>query len=205
MTISGITKDEFITWQDEIKHGFFLDNFSANPKLFSDKEIANKPILGNWTFNDFCLWVSDQSRDTKMNLEILNDKVNKQQQQIEKMQKLLETMSSMILKSESSNQQFKTNMSSNINSINNNLSCIIDNQNVIFSKIENETNCTSLQSLQTNSSTATNTINSSTLNIDTIDCNDLLETKLVTPDPSPTNKRHSTDSFDEPPAKKVCF
>ena len=96
-------------------------------------------------------------------------------------------------------------MSSNINSINNNLSCIIDNQNVIFSKIENETNIASLQSLQSNSSTATNTINSSNLNIDTIDCNDLFESSLVTPDPSPTNKRHSTDSFDEPPAKKVCF
>ena len=49
-----VTPREFEAWIAEIRNGFFLDNYTSNPVLFHKEEIKNMPMLGDWSWAQFC-------------------------------------------------------------------------------------------------------------------------------------------------------
>ncbi len=50
---AGVTQEEFSKWQKDITQQFKIDNFSSHPSLFTDQDIKDIPLLGNWSFNEF--------------------------------------------------------------------------------------------------------------------------------------------------------
>jgi len=64
---------EFKMWQMEIKGMYYVDNFDSNPILFSDKEVKDMPILGSWTFNDYCTLQATRYSEIKKDVAKLRD------------------------------------------------------------------------------------------------------------------------------------
>ena len=83
MKTACLSKIEFDEWQKQIIIGFKMDNYTANPILFSNEEISDMSLLGNWTFNQFCTNIAHQSRES-------NKAVAKLEQQMKELKNELE-------------------------------------------------------------------------------------------------------------------
>ena len=97
-----MTNNDFRMWEKEINAGFYVDNFNANPILFSGDEIEHMPLLGNWTLNEFCMHSvqrQQQLMEKIMQLELI---IHEQREQISFLHKQF-----LI----SQNEQMKTNKS----------------------------------------------------------------------------------------------
>ena len=64
----------------EVKGGFYVDNFDSNPVLFSDKEMKDMPILGSWTFNDYCTLQATRYNDIKKDMAKLREENGKREE-----------------------------------------------------------------------------------------------------------------------------
>ena len=193
MNNSDITSSEFNAWQNEIRRGFYLNNFTANPRLFSEQDIADMPLLGNWSFNDFCIMTSQQAKDAKKDFLILKDKFVKQEERILNLESLVQKQSSIIHQQSTIIQS----INSNFNLLNRNISSIVSS----YSNNSSDNNSDTASS--TNDSSISNT--SSILLINTNLDNESTNGVLVSPESSPTNSENSNELIAEPPTKKVCY
>lgn len=65
MQKAEVTRSEFKEWEKEILTAFHVANFTSNPTLFSNKDLHELPLLGNWTFNEY-LGIQEQRYRTIM-------------------------------------------------------------------------------------------------------------------------------------------
>ena len=65
LSLSDISDDEFKSWIEEINNKFRIDNFTSNPSLFNEEDIKGMPILGNWSWQQFCMKLSKDFVDLK--------------------------------------------------------------------------------------------------------------------------------------------
>ena len=83
LDVAGVSTGEFAEWKKEINTGFKYDNFHANPKCFSDTEVSELPMLGNLTFNQFCVTMSQQALESRKNYLELKDEVKHMKNDVE--------------------------------------------------------------------------------------------------------------------------
>lgn len=83
LDLAGVSTGEFAEWKKEINTGFKYDNFHANPKCFSDTEVSDLPMLGNLTFNQFCVTMSQQALESRKNYLELKDEVKHMKNDVE--------------------------------------------------------------------------------------------------------------------------
>lgn len=107
---SGVSNEELKCWISEVLNKFYLDNFSVHPVLFGNKEINKEPMLGKWSWVEFCGRINQQFCDMKdasfngyQKIKILETKVESLQAQnkaqteaIEELQKQSRTQSDML-------------------------------------------------------------------------------------------------------------
>ena len=65
LSLSDVSNDEFKSWIQEINNKFHIDNFTSNPSLFNEEDIKGMPILGNWSWQQFCMKLSKDFVDLK--------------------------------------------------------------------------------------------------------------------------------------------
>ena len=63
MQKANISPEELMAWRKEIKHQYHLDNFHAHPTLFSKDEIKDMPLLGEWSWTEYCASISQKFKD----------------------------------------------------------------------------------------------------------------------------------------------
>ena len=83
MADAKVSTEEFQCWIREILNTFYMDNFAVHPVLFHNKEVNKQPLLGNWSWVEFCGRINQQFCDMKNASFEGCQKINILQQEIE--------------------------------------------------------------------------------------------------------------------------